>query len=145
MFYADSSLLVSYYLTDAHSARATHIIESSADPFAFTDLHALEVRNAFRLAEFRKQITAEEAEAAWKDVRNDLTAGLLERVVFSWPAVFRRASGLSDHHTARQGNRSLDILHVGADLARNAAEFVSFDDRQTALAWKAAALIRAAR
>ena len=47
MNYADTSFLVSLYLTDVHSAVARAAAARMRQPLAFTPLHRLELRNAF--------------------------------------------------------------------------------------------------
>jgi predicted nucleic acid-binding protein len=58
----------------------------------------------------------------------------LARTVVKWPVALRIAARLSERHTAATGTRSLDILHVAVGKTLRAAEFVSFDTRQRALA-----------
>jgi hypothetical protein len=58
----------------------------------------------------------------------------LVRATVKWPAAFRRAVRLSERHSATNGTRSLDILHVAAAKSLRAVEFISFDGRQRALA-----------
>jgi hypothetical protein len=40
--YADSSLLISYYVTDSHSLNAQAVIHATNEPLPFTGLHHLE-------------------------------------------------------------------------------------------------------
>ena len=44
--YADTSVLVSYYLSDANSARANVLLNSVSDSLIFTRVHRLEFLNA---------------------------------------------------------------------------------------------------
>ena len=48
--YADTSLLISYYINDSNSAGAQAVIHATTDPLPFTGLHRLEMRNALALA-----------------------------------------------------------------------------------------------
>ena len=48
-YYADSSFLVSCYVTDANTPQAKGYLLRTGTPLVFTALHALEVRNAFKL------------------------------------------------------------------------------------------------
>lgn len=134
MLYADTSVLVSYYVSDANSARATAAVNAAAEPFAFTALHRLEIRNALDLAVFRKRITSVQAEAAWRDVIRDVRARLLMSVTPDWRRVFRDAARLAAKHSATIGTRSFDILHVAAARDLAVGDFYSFDGRQVALA-----------
>ena len=132
--YADSSFLVSCYLLDANTAQARAWLSQSGVPLAFTALHGLEVRNAFKLGVFRGLFTSADAAAAWRNVESDLRHGRLVKATVKWPVVFRMAARLSERHSATVGTRSLDILHVAAAKALRAGEFVSFDGRQRTLA-----------
>ena len=103
-------------------------------PLVFTALHALEVRNAFKLGIFRELLTVTDANAAWTNLQRDLRSGRLVRTAVKWPSAFRLAARLSEQHSATRGTRSLDILHVAAAKAMRVEEFVSFDARQRTLA-----------
>ena len=73
--YADTSLLISYYVNDSNSARAQSLIHATAGPLPFTSLHRLEMRNALALGVFRHVLTPTQISAAWSDVERDLRAG----------------------------------------------------------------------
>ena len=75
--YADTSLLISYYINDANSSRAQSLIHALTAPISFTGLHRFEMRNALALGEFRKFLTTMEISAAWSDVERDLRSGRL--------------------------------------------------------------------
>jgi hypothetical protein len=99
-----------------------------------TALQALEVRNALNLGIFRQLFSAIDAAAASANMEQDLRGGRLIKKALNWPLVFRVASLLSNRHSATVGTRSLDVLHVAAARCLRAAEFISFDSRQRALA-----------
>jgi predicted nucleic acid-binding protein len=132
--YADSSFLVSCYVVDVNTPRAKTHLSTTGTPLVFTALHALEVRNAFKLGVFRGLLTGSEAAAAWANVAQDLRSGRLVKTVVKWPIAFRLAARLSERHSMTTGTRSLDVLHVAAAKALRASRFVSFDTRQRALA-----------
>ena len=132
--YADSSFLVSCYIADANTSQAKAYLIDSGATFAFTLLHVLELRNAFKLGIFRKLLTAVEAAAAWRNVERDLRSGRLVRQPVKWPSVMRLAARLSEQHSSVYGTRSLDIIHVATAKLSRIEEFVSFDSRQRDLA-----------
>ncbi len=132
--YADSSFLVACYVVDAHTPRAKTVLSEIQAPLVFTALHALEMRNAFQLGVFRKLLSVDEAAAAWANLQRDLRSGRLLRTIVKRPVVFRAATRLSQRHSMTTGTRSLDILHVASARTVRAAEFLSFDTRQLALA-----------
>lgn len=132
--YADSSFLVSCYVTDANTAQAKAYLLRAGVPLVFTALHALEVRNAFQLGVFRGLFSAADAAAARGNLETDLRSGRLVKKAVKWPVALRIAARLGEHHSASVGTRSLDILHIAAAKALRAVEFVSFDARQRTLA-----------
>lgn len=134
--YADSSFLVSCYVSDAHTAQAKTFLAAHPVPLVFTALHDLEVRNALKLGVFRGLFTAAASAAAWANLKRDLQAGRLVRTRASWPLVFRVASQLCEKHSALTGTRSLDVLHVAVAKSFRVADLCSFDLRQRALAVK---------
>jgi len=83
--YADTSFLYSLYGHDANSAQARTMGNGLKVPLAFTPLQRHELRNAFRLALFRKVMTLErcqavldEVEAALDDVNLQRFLGLVD-------------------------------------------------------------------
>jgi hypothetical protein len=121
--YVDTSLLCSLYLTDANSLRADEWRRANPGAIAFTGLHRVELRNAFRLAVFQQRVTSVEADAAWQLVEEDLAAGRLVSRWNAWRKLIIEAGKLVEAHTAIIGSRSLDVLHVAAALVSGAAEF----------------------
>ena len=133
-YYADSSFLVSCYVTDANTPQAKNYLLRTGAPLVFTALHALEVRNAFKLGVFRGLFATTDAVAAWKNLETDLQSGRLVRKPVKWPVVLRVAARYSEQHSGTVGTRSLDIMHVATAKALRVPEFVSFDSRQRTLA-----------
>lgn len=133
-YYADSSFLVSCYIVNANTRPAKTWLSRTGAQLPFTALHALEVRNAFKLGVFRGLFSAADAAAAWANLDSDLRSGRLVKTVVKWAVALRIATRLSERHTAVIGTRSLGILHVAVGKTVRAAEFVSFDNRQRALA-----------
>ena len=115
---------------DSNTTQAKIYLTRTGPPLAFTALHALEVRNAFKLGIFRELLTVTDANAAWTNLKKDLHSGRLVRATVKWSSAFRLAARLSEQHSATCGTRSLDILHVATAKAMRVEEFVSFDARQ---------------
>ncbi|MBM3890129.1 MAG: type II toxin-antitoxin system VapC family toxin [Verrucomicrobia bacterium] len=132
--YADSSFLVSCYVTDANTPQAKGYLLRVGVPLVFTALHALEVRNAFALGVFRGLFSSGDAAAARANLETDLRSGRLVKKAVNWPMVLRIAVRLAERHSATVGTRSLDVLHVATAKVLRAVEFVSFDTRQRTLA-----------
>ena len=132
--YADTSLLISYYVNDYNSVRAQSVIHAMIDPLPFTSLHRLEMRNALALCVFRRLLTAAQAGAAWLDVERDLRSGRLVPHPVNWTPVYRSAAQYAAAHSPTIGCRSLDVLHVTLAKTLKVSEFFTFDARQKSLA-----------
>ncbi len=132
--YADTSFLLSLYLEDDHSPKATALMQSLKGPLPLTPLHRLELRNAIRLAVFRGQVSRLQRDGALQNVEEDLEDGILLQTSMDWTHVLREAERLGAGHTESLGNRSLDILHVASALVLEATHLLTFDDRQRKLA-----------
>ena len=92
--YADSSLLVSYYINDSNSAKAQAVLYATTSTLPFTGLHRLEMRNALALGVFRRILTPAQVSAAWSDVERDLHSGrLVPRRLIGGRFIARRLSG----------------------------------------------------
>ena len=135
--YADTSFLFSLYGHDANSPQARPMGDTLQAPLAFTPLHRHELRNAFRLAVFRKVMTLERCQAVLAEIEMDTKTGALVETPVAWAEVFAEAEALSAAHTQKLGTRGFDILHVAAAAALGAKDFFTFDARQKTLALKA--------
>ena len=132
--YADTSLLISYYILDSNSASVRGAINALTNPLLFTGLHRLEMRNAFALGVFRRVLMAAQASAAWSDVERDLRSGRLVPHPVNWTPVYRSAAQYAAAHGPTIGCRSLDVLHVTLAKTLKVSDFFTFDARQKALA-----------
>ncbi|MCP5526339.1 MAG: type II toxin-antitoxin system VapC family toxin [Verrucomicrobiales bacterium] len=137
--YADTSFLFSLYAQDANTAQAGEVASGLRAPLAFTPWHRHELRNAFRLALFRGEMTAQQCETLLATTEADLQAGALAETALAWGDVFGEAEALSAAKVAKLGTRAADVLHVAAAVTLGSREFYTFDARQQALA-KAAGL-----
>ena len=135
--YADTSFLFSLYGHDANSAEARRMGIELKMPLAFSPLHRHELRNAFRLALFRKAMTAERCRAVLAQIEVDTQTNTLVEAPVAWDEVFAEAEALSAAHTETLGTRGFDVLHVAAARALGIKEFFTFDQRQKVLAQKA--------
>ena len=131
--YVDSSVLVAVYVPERFSKAARQVVRAALQ-IPFTQLHDLEVRNAFELLVGRNLITREECRAIQAQLDGDIESQRLARVPLDLDGAFTSASDLSRSYTARYLTRSLDLLHVAAAQSIMCAMFVSADDRQLAAA-----------
>jgi predicted nucleic acid-binding protein len=137
--YADSSFLVSVYRRDGNHAAACAFMAKHSPVLAFLPLHRVELRNALRFAETQGLITAQERRRAFKQIEQDLRDGLLLHISVAWSDICRRADDLSEKHMVKNGQRTIDLLHIAGALESGTRLFLSFDQRQCGLA-KAAEL-----
>ena len=132
--YADTGFLCSLYAPDAHTRRAVARMAGQSLPLPFVWLHQLELRNALRLRVFRTEITPAQRDASLNAMLTDLSGGLLAVVVPPLAEVMIEAERLSALQSEALGTRSLDVLHVASALVLGRNEFLTFDNRQGALA-----------
>ena len=140
--YADTSFLFSLYGHDANSPKARPMGDALKAPLVFTPLHRHELRNAFRLAVFRKALTPDRCQTVLAEIEMDTKTGILVETPVAWAEVFAEAEALSASHTAILGTRATDILHVAAACAAGVKDFLTFDTRQAALARKQGLKVR---
>lgn len=134
---ADTSFLFSLYGNDAHSAGARRIAGDIRVPLAVGPLHRLELRNAFRLAVFRKEITLAQCRAVLANIEADFASGVLAEVTPAWTEILDRAESLSSVHGDSLGTRAMDTIHVAMAITIGARDFYTYDARQASLAKKA--------
>ena len=132
--YADTSFLARVYTPHADSQKALLWLQRARQPLPFTPLHRHELRNAIRLRVFRGEITPEQRKLAFQEIESDLADSILAHTPIPWTDTFRECEALAAAHTEKLGLRSIDLLHVGLALALKAAEFLTYDTRQAALA-----------
>lgn len=133
--YADTSLLISYYINDSHSVSAQAVLHATTGPLPFTGLHRLEMRNALALGVFRRILTPRQVSTAWSDVERDLRSGRLVPQPVNWIPVLRAAAQWAALHSPGTGCRSLDVLHVTVAKKLDARKFFTFDERQNRWRW----------
>ncbi|EQA64535.1 type II toxin-antitoxin system VapC family toxin [Leptospira alexanderi] len=133
------NVLVKLYYPETDSKKVSTYFEKRGKPIPITNLHVLELENAFDLKLFRKEIPIQKIKLLRKDFQSDLTNGILELKNISGSKSFQIAKDLSGKFTSKLGVRSLDILHVAQAIFLKAEEFCSLDIKQIALV-KAAGL-----
>ncbi|HTJ86050.1 MAG TPA: type II toxin-antitoxin system VapC family toxin [Terriglobales bacterium] len=130
--YADTSFLVSLYVTDMHSADARARVVGAARLWC-TPLHRAEWTHALAQHVFRGQLNSADFRKIEQDFEGDLKAGVWERVELpenSWDL----CADLAQRYGAKFGTRTFDSLHVACALELSAERFWTFDDRQSRLA-----------
>jgi predicted nucleic acid-binding protein len=135
--YADSSFVVSLYLTDVHSPEARRRVQG-VPPLILIPLHHAEWAHALGQHQFRGTVTAEVARRAHAQFVSDGAANLWREAPLPENA-FELCIELGRRYAPKLGMRTLDTLHVACALELKAERFWTFDERQAKLA-KAAGL-----
>ena len=134
--YIDSSFLAKLYYPEEGSQKLADWITRQRAPILFSSLHELELKNAFSLKAFRREITDRQKEEVFRLIDNDVEKGVLRRLYPDWSGVFLKAIGISKKYTLKTGARSLDVLHVAVAVSSKCTHFLSNDERQTQIAGK---------
>jgi predicted nucleic acid-binding protein len=130
--YADTTLFVSFYLTDQHSHEANRLL-AKRPALWLTPLHRAEWTSAIAQHVFRGSISDSEALQFYTNFSRDRGIGLWLEVDLPGN-VFDVCIELTRIFTPRLGVRALDTLHIAAALELKAERFWTFDDRQKKLA-----------
>jgi hypothetical protein len=124
-------------VSERESKEVVNYVHTLPEAVPFTHLHEIELKNGLRLKQFRRETNAERIQASIQLIDKDLATGVLRRPSLSWPDVFRSAEELSLRYSALAGCRSLDLLHVASARLLLIKDFLTYDQRQAALAAKA--------
>ena len=128
--YADTSFLVSLYLDQDHTEKASAWLRRYAQPLPFTPLHRHEVRNAIRLAVWRREIDGAKRRELFHQLEEDIKEGIFVHRPVNWIDAFREADRIGEVQTETTGLRAADLLHVGIASLLGASEFLTFDEVQ---------------
>lgn len=138
--FPDTSFLCSRYREQIFSPRVDSWMKRQNGPLPVSTLLLLEFRQSTRLQvrlhhhDRTKGYGQAQASAMLRDLQSDLAARILEVVPVDWPDVHQIAERLSATHTTDAGHRLADILHVATAIHLGMEGFLTFDDRQRALA-----------
>jgi predicted nucleic acid-binding protein len=131
--YADTSFLVSLYVLDDNSIRASAGLGRLSLPIVLTPLTETEIANAFQLRIFRKDSSKDNIKISTDLFNGDVRAGMFELKSLG-TQVYRQAAEIAARRTATLGTRTLDLLHVASALVLQADVFCTFDRSQAKLA-----------
>jgi len=130
--YADSSVIVSLYLTEVFSREAQRRM-GRGPRIWLTPLHRAEWAHALARAEYRGVISPPESRQFYTEFTADQARGLWVEVAMPEMA-FETCVRLAQQHGPRLGPRTLDTLHIASALELGAGRFWTFDERQAKLA-----------
>jgi predicted nucleic acid-binding protein len=134
MVYVDTSVLVTLYIKEKNSRKASDWIIANNEAIPKTVFHALEFTNAIQLKRFRQEISAQQARSVLKRFDEHEKERIFYIPPLNWADVFATSLDLSANHTKAIGSRSLDMIHVASALAMSAEQFFTFDTKQSQLA-----------
>ena len=133
MLYLDTSALLKLYIREPGSEAVQAHVTSQDLPLPIWEIQEAELVNALRLKAFWQEITPAQAET-----QIDLFQTRRKRGLYTFPQIDRNSLMKCFLHlsaeTPRLGCRTMDILHVACALEIAATAFLSFDQRQNALA-----------
>lgn len=132
--YVDPSALRAMYVHDARSAPFAAWRRRLAGPIVITRHGHAELENSIELAVFHARLVRDRADIALAAVAADVAQGSLAVVDVFWRRALDLTRELSREHTARLGVRTLDAMHVASALTLKRRVFVTYDERQAALA-----------
>lgn len=90
MVYFDTGLLVKLYCPEPDVEMAHQLVSRLNSQIPFTDIHSLEIRNAFRLKLFRGELELSEVRTALRVLDEELAAGRLTKPEVDFHKVFLR-------------------------------------------------------
>jgi len=138
--FADTSFLCALYVAQSDSSAAIAHSRTMTEAFRTSGLVLFEFRQSVRFQSWlyaqdrTKGYSRAVGEAALVTLQRNIDAGAIRVLAMPWSDVLSRGEELSSKHTASQGCRGFDVLHVASALCIAADEFLSFDANQRRLA-----------
>jgi predicted nucleic acid-binding protein len=133
MLYLDTSALLKLYIHENGSRAVQSRVEAQDQPLPIWEIQEAELVNALRLKVFWNEVTPTDAETQIGLFHNRRKRGLYVFPEIDRGSLLKCFLRLSAE-TPRLGCRTMDIFHVACALEIAATEFLSFDQRQIALA-----------
>ncbi len=134
--YPDTSFLCALYRQQDNSLVAARYFKATPEALHVSSLLLFEFRQSLRFQVWLhaqnplKGFPLSDCEQALADLQSDLDSGVAVVVPADWSDVHHLAARLSARHTAANGYRAFDLLHVATALHLKARTFLSFDERQ---------------
>jgi predicted nucleic acid-binding protein len=129
--------LIKLYVKEPESDTVANYVKGLAAPVPCSHLHELEIKNGLRLKKFRREAALRQIRASVQLIDHDLASGALQRPDLNWRDVYLKAGELSETYSGVLGCRSLDVLHIASALLIRSTAFLTYDERQRALAGRA--------
>ena len=133
MLYLDTSALLKLYVLEQGSEFVQKKISSQNDPLPVWEIQEMELFNALQLKVFWNELSPTEIEHQLALFNQRRDSG------FYYTPEIRRAQLMNNFRklsalTPETGCRTMNVLHVAMACQLQAAEFISFDERQKKLA-----------
>jgi len=132
--YLDTSLLVKLYVPEDGSEQIFNLIKQYNKPLLFNQFQKTELKNAFALKAFRKEISLDQSSNLSSKLHQDIDIGRLKLKKVEWHMAWETTQNLSQEYSKKIGCRTMDILHVAIAYQWKIKTFLSNDDRQKKLA-----------
>lgn len=138
--YPDTSFLCSIYRKQEHTPRALALKRALGEELHYTSLLEFEFLQAIELQVWlhsndkTRGYSRGEANRMMRDWEADTASGINRLVPFDMDAVLRLSRSYSLRLTASGGHRTMDMFHVATAVHLGAQKFLTFDERQRALA-----------
>lgn len=138
--YPDTSFLCSVYRRQDHTPLALEYRSAMREPLHFSRLLEFEFLQSIELqvwlhsADRTKGYPRHQADQMVADWQADIAVGLNTVAPCDMDAILHLAATYSMQRTAKNGNRTLDVLHVATAVHLGARDFLTFDARQKKLA-----------
>lgn len=134
--YYDTSVLVKLFIPEIGSRKYAEFVRKNKKPLLINIFQETELKNAFALKAFRKEIVKKELNGIMKQIENDFNTQTLIRQPLEFGQLFALINELSGKHTISIGCRTLDIIHVAAASLLGFDKILTNDSRQKELAKK---------
>jgi len=131
--YADTSFLVSYYLSgDALHANAVAEVSKWTEPpeLPLTPFAVVEIENTFSRLQHKGKLNAKEVVALMRLLKDDVDGGFLRSAPLRAYEWLDTARDLSRRVTPTTGTRTLDVLHLAIAKGERCTHLASFDTNQ---------------
>jgi predicted nucleic acid-binding protein len=110
VLYCDTSVLVAYYVPEAHSSKSENVLEGHAQRVVST-LVLAEASSALRRKIHDKALARADGQAAYDDLRQDVASGLFRLIEIERRHFDHAAQSM---WTTKERLRTLDALHLAA-------------------------------
>jgi uncharacterized protein len=110
VLYCDTSVLVAYYVPEAHSSKSENVLEGHAQRVVST-LVLAEASSVLRRKVHDKALARADGQAAYDDLRQDVASGLFRLIEIERRHFDHAAQSM---WTTKERLRTLDALHLAA-------------------------------